>query len=179
MSPKVQESILEFVDLLIKPIDPNLTVNIQKESNQYRVCINSELEEKIIGEECQLLKSLQHLIRVLIHCKNPDDKTHFILDVNNYKKDREKKIKVFIPEIAKNKVLEDGKTIIITKLSSYERMLIYKILSEVKGISTSSVGEPENRKMLIMPNSEFGSSGMDQAIIININSFKESDMQNF
>lgn len=179
MSPEIQATITEFIDLLIKPIDPDLSVFFEKESNQYRVSIKSDKEGLLVGEKGYLLKSFQHLIRVLTHCKYPNDKSHFLLDVNNYKKERERKIKVFIPEVAKESVLNNGKTVIIAGLSGYERMLIHKILGDSKAISTSSVGGEENRKMLIMPNSEFGATGMDQAIIINIDNFKESDMKNF
>jgi spoIIIJ-associated protein len=179
MTPEIQSTIMEFINLFIKPIDAELSVSFEKESNQYRVLIKSKKEADLVGEKGFLLKSFQHLLRVLVHCRYPDDKTHFILDINNYKKERERKIKTLIPEIAKNKVLNEGKTVIITGLSGYERMIVHKILGDSKEISTSSVGEESNRKMLIMPNSEFGATGIDQAIIININSFKESDMNNF
>lgn len=178
MSSELQATITELITLLIKPIDPDLSVSFEKESNQYRILIKSQKEDLIVGEQGHLLRCFQHLIRVLAHCKNPSDKTHFLLDVNNYKKERERKIKIFIPQIAKESVLNQGKTVIVSGLSGYERMLIHKILDGSKEISTSSVGDQDSRKILIMPNSEFGSTGVEQAIVININNLKEEDMKN-
>jgi R3H domain len=68
--------------------------------------------------------------------------------------------------------LKEGKTVILIQLSGYERKLIHSFLSDSKGLNTSSIGEGMDRKLLIMPTSEFGTSGIDEALIINLDNLE-------
>lgn len=169
MPLEIQKTIEEILKNITLGLKIETTVNFKKEADQYRIILQTENPEILTEENGELIPQIQHILRVAIHQKFPADKTHFLLDVNDFRKNREYNIKIKIPDIAKSKVLQQGKTIILVGLSSYERMLIHKILSDSKGLNTSSVGPREARKLLIMPTSEFGSSSMDDALIINVN----------
>jgi len=165
MSPEVKEIILEFLENIIKNVSPKATAEILKEGDQWRIYINSNGSAVFTEEKNEVLRAIQHILRVLVHKKFPEDRTHFIIDVDNYKITRENKIKNEIPLLAKNKVLEGGKTLVLLGLSSYERMIIHKLLAEINGLETNSVGFGDSRKLLIRPTSEFGATGIDDSII--------------
>ncbi len=171
MPEEIKKSIEKFLEAIIKPITSKYKIEFLKEADQWRVNIiaTENDQEALLGYQEEVIQAIQHLVRVMVHKENLKDRTHFLIDVNNYRKKRESKIKFQIPEIAKDKVLVEGKTVIITGLSGYERMIIHKILKEAKGLDTSSVGHSIDRKLLIMPTSEFGASGMEEAVIINVN----------
>jgi len=168
MTPEIKSTIIEVLETVLNPFGAKYDFDFKKEGDQWRVNINSEVS---IDQELIFIKALQHLTRVYVHNKFPEDRTHFIVDLNYIKKQREKKIKISISNLAKEKVLKDGKTVIIVGLSGYERMIIHKILSEARGLNTSSIGDSKDRKLILMPTSEFGATGMDEAIIINIDKF--------
>jgi predicted RNA-binding protein Jag len=73
-----------------------------------------------------------------------------------------------LPDIVRSTVIEQGKTVVLIGLSGYERMIVHQLFSDIKGLSTNSVGADNARKLLIMPTSEFGSTGMDEAIVWDI-----------
>ncbi len=169
MQTELQNSIEKVMDQVLPTLFKEYSLEFQKEADQWRIIIqtitpNPDLEE----ESRDIIHSLQHYIRIYIHKLYPQDRTHFLIDIDGYRVAREKKIKAKIPTIAEERVLIEGKTVVLIGLSSYERMIIHNILDGIKGISTNSVGFGNQRKLLIMPNSETGAASMDNSLIINI-----------
>jgi predicted RNA-binding protein Jag len=64
--------------------------------------------------------------------------------------------------------LKQGLTVILVGLSGYERKLVHGILAEIKGLETSSVGPQDNRKLLVMPNSQIGNYGIENAKVVDL-----------
>ncbi|MEM1312843.1 MAG: R3H domain-containing nucleic acid-binding protein [Patescibacteria group bacterium] len=173
MTSDVQGTLIKYIHLMVDPIDPNINIAIQREGDQWRANLVTEAEAEFTVADGELVRSIQHVARVLVHRKYPEDRSHFILDVNNYRKLREHSISNTIPILAKNDVLADGNTIILVGLSGYERLQVHRTLSEIKGLNTNSVGPSNNRKLLIMPTSETGSSSMDKAKIYTVDQIKK------
>jgi predicted RNA-binding protein Jag len=169
MTNQYREFILKYLNSVLQQVLEKYTIDIEKEAEQWRINISSEKTLDIFENyEGEFLRSLQHIVRVLVHKEYPTDRTHFVLDFNGKRKARSHAISVSIPEIAQNEVLTNGNTVILVGLSGYERLQVHRTLSEIKGLNTSSVGPQDNRKLLIMPTSEIGSSGMDKAKIVDI-----------
>lgn len=166
MNPDYQKFLLEVIGSLLQPmgIDPEFVV--EKESNQFRVTVNSKTNP--IPNDPNFIFSLQHIARVVSHHAFPDEKNHFLLDIAGAKKGREKLISERVPVLAQEIVLTKGTTIILIGLSGYERKLVHGILSEIKGLQTTSVGEPQNRKLLVMPTSDAGIGGIENAKVVNL-----------
>jgi predicted RNA-binding protein Jag len=169
MQTELQNSIEKVLNQILPTLFSEYVLEFQKEADQWRILIYTEHENPDLQDSTRdIIHSLQHYIRIYVHKLYPQDRTHFLIDINKYRVVREKKIKHTIPTIAEDKVLIQGKTVVLIGLSSYERMIIHNILDGIKGISTSSVGLGSQRKLLIMPNSETGAASMDNSIIINI-----------
>lgn len=173
MTNEYRDLVQHYLNLIYNQIIPGFEFDIDREGEQWRFNLITTLDTELaVGKEGETLRSVQHLVRVLAHRKFPEDRTHFLLDINGYRRNREYAISVKIPEIAQSEVLANGNTVILVGLSGYERLQVHKILSEIKGLNTNSVGPEGNRKLLIMPTSETGSGSMDTAKIIHINQIK-------
>jgi predicted RNA-binding protein Jag len=170
MSEQIKSYIEKLIQLMISPIVSLNGIDVVPENSQFRVILNVSDNTALIEENCELLQSIQHIIRVAVHNKFPDDRTHFVLDVDNYNKKREKIISVNIPNLAHSKVLGEGKTIILINLTGYERLQVHNILLDVKGVETTSVGVGKNRKLLIIPTSDLGATSLEDSIIFDLNS---------
>jgi predicted RNA-binding protein Jag len=177
MTADFQKELTHLLQLFVHNIDSEATYTIEKEALQWRINVSSEKPDLLIGDKGKNLRALQHLLRVLLHQKFPEDRTHFQVDVNSYKKYREQVLRDKLPEIAYTKVLNKGQTVIVVGLSGYERRLLHKFFEEANGLSTHSVGPRENRRLLIMPTSEFGAEEMDQASVIQIDKLQEEAKQ--
>jgi predicted RNA-binding protein Jag len=170
MEKELESQIKFFLGLILEAIDPDYTLDIVPEADQWRIVINSSKVNYIIGEQGSVLSAIQHIVRTLVHKNNPKDKTHFLLDVGTYRKNREEVILVKVSSSVEDIVLKRGKSIVLTGLSSYERLLVHKNLTDIKNIQSMSVGPSNGRKVVIMPTSESTSGGMDNSIIIDFTS---------
>lgn len=168
----VVEVIKEQVKLVLGLFAEKVDVEISKEGNQFRVSVRVEDPEELLANGAELLRCCQHYIRVAVQQKSPGDRTHFILDLNNFRKRREEGLKKLIPKMAK-RVLNHGQTVVLTHLSSYERMIVHNELKEVKGVATRSIGQGKGRKLIVSPTSDIGSIGIDGADFIDLGSLLE------
>ena len=175
MNEDFKNQLQEVIKLLVEPIAPNPFISISHEGEQWRIIINSNKNDLLVGYKGENIKAIQHVVRVIVHKKFPEDHTHFLIDVGTYKRSREQLITSKITNLAEKEVLELGKTIILTGLSGYERKIIHGLLSDIRGIETISVGESDNRKLLVRPTTGDLSSttGMESAIVINIDKLEK------
>jgi spoIIIJ-associated protein len=174
MDKQYKASVLEILTSLIDPVlgHTDYEIDICKEADQWRINVDGDSLDAIIGEGAEVLRALQHILRVKVHKQYPKDRTHFILDIGKYRHDREVVLKSRARLIAEAEVLKNGSTLILVGLSSYERRIIHNLLVEIEGLETTSVGQGSSRKLLIRPTSEIGAKSMDAARVIDLFSDK-------
>lgn len=134
-------NVLIAMEFVVKEIE------IKKEEGDYFVSISTDNNALIIGINGKNLYSLETLLRQVM--ANIYHRRFYItLDVNNYFKEKEEKLKRFAYKIA----AEVGKTKIDAKLDpmpNYDRKVIHKVLKEVHYVETKSYGEGKNRYLII------------------------------
>lgn len=173
MPENIKLEIKKIIELIISPLTKINKIEFVCENSQYRIILDLENKDVFLKNNCELLLCIQHIVRVMLHSKFPDDRTHFFFDVGNYNKNREHILGNQVPILAHDKVLAEGKSIILVNLSGYERLLVHNILLDVNGVETTSVGEGKNRKLLIIPTSDLGMLGLENSIIFDLNLIQE------
>ena len=168
MSITIQDQIINLIDLTAGKIAAIKSVTFEKEGEQFRVCILTDSNSIFLENQCEVLEAIQHFVRKIIHIKNPGDHSHFFLDIGYYNKNRQYILSIKTPELAQEVVLNKGKTVIMTHLSGFERLYVHNVLADVNGLQTTSVGIDTNRKLLIIPTSETGSSSLDDATVFDL-----------
>jgi len=116
----------------------NLIFNIKTQESNY-----------LIGQHGINLQALQHISRIIIR-KQLSTKTDFVLDVNSYRQEKNKSIMEMAKNIA-NQAIMEKKSFILRPMSPYERRLVHLELSKNKEVSTESIGEGEDRRIVIKP----------------------------
>lgn len=101
----------------------------------------------LIGSAGEHLIALQHLARILFRKKHDLD-VPFVIDVNNYKKDKEEKLKSLARSIAL-KVRRTREQEILKPMASYDRWVIHNFLAEEKDLATESHGMDPERKVVV------------------------------
>jgi len=152
---KLEESIRETVKEIISKMGIESEIEIKKtleEESEMLVCnIKTEDSNFLIGQYGVNLQSLQHLARLLVRKKLGEaEKIRFIIDVNSYRQEKNSSIEKMAKEMAEEAVRE-GKEIVLRPMSSYERRIVHMELSKNSKIKTESIGEGENRKVVIKP----------------------------
>ena len=106
------------------------------------------LDERIVERFLpELMRDMDHLVRLMAKKMQLD---RVVVDVNNYKKERER----IITELAKaaaRKALMEKKEIVLPAMNAYERRLVHVELATRPDIKTESIGEGESRQVTVKP----------------------------
>lgn len=120
------------------------------EAKESIICnIKTEESNFLIGQYGVNLQSLQHIARILIR-KKTDERVNFILDVNFYRKEKSFSIMALAKNTAQQAV-QERRAIVLRPMSPYERRLVHMELSKNADVVTESIGEGEDRKVVIKP----------------------------
>jgi len=103
----------------------------------------------LIGRRGENLIALEHLVRVLFRKKNKQ-LIPFVLDINNYKKEKEERLQS-IAHFAAAKVKKTGKEVVLRPMPAYDRRIIHLFLAHEKQLTTESKGKEPNRQIVIKP----------------------------
>lgn len=103
----------------------------------------------LIGERGNNLGALEHIIKKIIRKKYGEDQK-FTLDINEYRMKRLDDLKHDIKAAAKE-VLLYRKEVPLRPMSSFERRIVHLVLAEYPDITTESIGQEPNRKVIIKP----------------------------
>lgn len=141
----IKESIIEITKIM------GLTANLEvrRRDDNITIKIFSDHNAVLIGKNGSTIEALQTIIRQIVHNETKEF-IGVILDVENYKEKRVKKLEYLAKKIAR----EVKETKIETKLdsmNSYERRIIHSTLSDNKYVYTESVGEEPNRCVVVKP----------------------------
>ena len=120
------------------------SVDIDPEGNRVNIFIHSEgIKENFP----RLVFDVEHLVKVIAKNLGID---RVNVDLNNYKKERER----LIGELAKaaaRKVMAEKKEIALPAMNAYERRLVHVELAARPDVKTESSGEGSERHVMVKP----------------------------
>ena len=136
------ENILKDLGIEIK-----MEMRSKEDVGEIHYHITSEENALLIVREGRTLKSLQFLLRNYLNMYT-NDLLIVNLDIGNYNHNRKKQLEIIATKTAK----EVARTKIEVKLdpmNAYERRIIHAKLAEWRDVMTESVGEGEERSIII------------------------------
>jgi len=108
--------------------------------------IKSAESSLLIGHHGDNLRALNHLVRKIVYKKSGLAK--FTVDINNYREEVVKRVRNQAISSAQ-KVKETKSPIEMEPMPAYERMVIHSLFSQDPEISTESIGEKDQRRVVI------------------------------
>ncbi|MFA6493395.1 MAG: R3H domain-containing nucleic acid-binding protein [Patescibacteria group bacterium] len=132
---------------LIGHFDPEAEIELISTDGIWYLNISSDMSPMLIGRYGQTLKSLEHILRLIL-AKQAEEFLAINLDISGYKAAREQQIAENAKETAR-KVLETGESEDLPPMNAYERRLAHMVLSDIEGIETESVGIEPYRKIIV------------------------------
>lgn len=142
-----KKDIEEFLKLFIEKLGSKLEYSVKLQENEILVDINGEDCGSLIGYRGETLNAMQTLISSIAN-KKVKERIKVILDIQNYREKREKNLIELAEKVSKT-VLRNGKNITLEPMSPYERKIIHSALQENSRIETYSIGEGDNRRVVI------------------------------
>lgn len=146
-----QELIKQQIEKFLSLMGIAALVSIEDRAGRLVFNIHTEDSSMLIGQYGANLVALQHLIRLVVRRQlSPEEQTglNFIVDVEDYRKSRDD----FLIELAKQaaqRARETKTTLVLKPMSSYDRFVIHTQLAEFPDLTTESVGEEPERRVVI------------------------------
>ena len=111
--------------------------------------LKTEEPQILIGQGGQTLSEIQHLLKAILRRKI-EENFYIDLDINDYKKKKLDYLKEMARSLADEVVLTK-KEKVLPAMSAYERRIIHLELAGRSDVTTESIGEEPERKVVINP----------------------------
>lgn len=150
---EIEKKLEETVSELISKMGFQAEVVVKKSEEDERetfVCdLKTDESNFLIGQYGVNLQSLQHIARIIVR-KKIEDKINFVLDVNSYRKEKNESV-IKTARSLVEQALGEKRAVVMRPMSSYERRIVHLELSKDERIKTESIGEGEDRRVVIKP----------------------------
>jgi spoIIIJ-associated protein len=103
----------------------------------------------LIGRKGERLSALQHLVNLMLS-KEIGTWTRVLVDVEDYRGRRERQLRDLATRAAA-RVVETGKMLQLEPMPALERRWVHLTLRDNPGVSTQSIGEEPNRRVVLVP----------------------------
>ena len=142
----------DFVKTVIADIGLSAEAELYScEDGTRRITIVGEDASALIGHHGDTLDALQYLANLASARKNihgERDKSRVTLDIEGYRKKREETLRALARRMAQ-KALRNRRSVMLEPMSAYERRIIHSEIQGIEGVSTNSIGNDNNRKIVI------------------------------
>jgi spoIIIJ-associated protein len=107
----------------------------------------------IIGRRGETLDSLQYLTRLVVS-RGREDYRRVTVNVGDYREQREQTLRDLAISSA-SKAKKYGRNISLPPMSPYDRRIIHTVVQETEGVSSFSVGEGGDRRVVVAPDEQY------------------------
>jgi spoIIIJ-associated protein len=131
-----------------------VVTSVTEENSKESITLEIESPDSkfIIGKQGATLISLQHILKMLVRAKS-DDYINFSVDVNGYRQQQDNYIREAANDMASEASI-NGRAITMEPMNGYERRLVHLELEKNTKVKTESIGEGEDRKVIISPSAD-------------------------
>ena len=155
---------VEFLEKIIGHMKINAIPKIIEETkDELKIEIIGENLGTLIGYHGEILDSLQYLTYLAVN-KEADSESEseidsdsvgekvntikISLDIENYRKKREETLRALAKKMAE-RVQKYGRPVTLEPMNAYERRIIHSTIQDIEGVSTHSIGQENDRRIVI------------------------------
>lgn len=143
----IKEFIFDYLGNYFTELNQAVSIEIIVDEDTFRVILDAENNAIIIGKAGQTLRAISTVLKAATN-NTFKKRVNVLVDVNNYKEDRYRKVKHIASRVAK----EVRKTHIdaaLDPMPNDERKVIHQFLNGMPNIKTESEGEGNHRHLVI------------------------------
>ena len=139
----------EFLSNITKMMGMDITFETEykEEEKKMEIELKGEGLGILIGRRGETLDAIQYLTNIFLN-KETDDYIKVTLDAENYRERRESAL-VTLAKRTAQKATKYKKNMIIEPKNPYERRIIHEALQDYPEVTTYSIGEEPNRKVVV------------------------------
>jgi len=145
---KPEEDARRMLEELLNKMKLDYRINdVEWSEGRVRINITGKDMGLLIGRKGETLNAVQFILGLIIN-KNRQEKIRVILDVEDYRKKREESLEALALRLS-DKVKKTKKNFVMRPMSSQERRVVHTVLQGDPQITTYSLGDEPNRKVVI------------------------------
>ena len=141
---KVEEILNQFFSITK---EDNIKYTCTGMDKQVLVKIEAEDPKHLIGRKGKTIESIQSVLNSILQ-KQDTEYAKIFVEINDYKKQKEEKLRALANKMANN-VVKFRKPIKLEPMSPYERLIIHQELASRDDVITESYGEEPRRRVVI------------------------------
>lgn len=143
---------LDFIRTLLANMGLDAEATLYSSSDgTLRITITGESASALIGHHGDTLDALQYLANLAGAQKNENGekcKTRVTLDIEGYRQKREDTLRALARRKAAQ-ALKNRRSVMLEPMSAYERRIIHSEVQGIEGVTTKSIGQEGNRRVVI------------------------------
>ncbi|MBK8480941.1 MAG: KH domain-containing protein [Proteobacteria bacterium] len=142
----------ELLETLLRLMGFDAEVDAIEREENVELVIGGEDASLAVGQKGQTLDALQYLVNRGLTRELGEHKL-MVVNAEGYRERREASL-IELAERLSEKALSAGKIVALDPMSARDRRVIHMALRDVAGIETRSEGEGDDRRLLIVPQSD-------------------------
>ena len=151
------ETGVQFVKSVLEKMEIEANVKGGQLDGNLAIVLEGEHLGAIVGRRGETLDALQYLT-TLVANRGEGDYQRITLNIGDYREKREKTLRSLARRMA-NQAVKTGRNMTLEPMNPYERRIIHTAVQDVKGVTSWSVGEEPNRKVVIGTKGRGGNRG--------------------
>ena len=136
-----------FLNKIFEITGEDVTVEAEKEGDLLSINLSGPDMGIVIGKRGETLDALQHLTSLVVN-RGGGDFTKVSIDAENYREKRNDALSSLAHKLAA-KVVRTRRSKTLEPMNAYERRIIHSALQDHDKVTTYSVGQGVNRKVVI------------------------------
>jgi len=136
-----------FLNKIFEITGEDVTVEAEKEGDLLSINLSGPDMGIVIGKRGETLDALQHLTSLVVN-RGGGDFTKVSIDAENYREKRNDALSSLAHKLAA-KVVRTRRSTTLEPMNAYERRIIHSALQDHDKVTTYSVGQGVNRKVVI------------------------------
>lgn len=143
--PEIAKS---YITDILKAMKLNeITVSSSVSENTVSLKLEGDVSGAAIGRRGETLDALQYLTGLATN-RTEGDYARIVLDSGNYRDKRRNTLEQLAKKLA-NAVIKTGRSTTLEPMNPYERRIIHSTVSEIEGVTSTSIGDEPNRCVII------------------------------
>ncbi|MGB7878594.1 MAG: R3H domain-containing nucleic acid-binding protein [Ilumatobacteraceae bacterium] len=147
---EVGAAAVTFMEGLTSAFGATGTVDVRIDGIELDVTVTGSELGLLVGPGGRTLNAVQDLARVAAQRRLGDHETRLRIDVAGYRERREAALSAFARDVA-DQVRSSGTARSLEPMTSADRKVVHDVLNEEDGVSSRSVGDDPDRRIIVEP----------------------------
>lgn len=147
VAEKTKTRLEEILKEMFEITGETINYTVEKNGNQMNLTITGDDVAHLIGYKGKTIEAFQSLLNSILQ-REDEEYAKVFVEINDYKKKKEEKLKKLANKMAANCV-KFRRPIRLEPMSAYERLIIHRELADRKDVETESIGEEPRRRVVI------------------------------